>query len=102
MVIWGDTMSLSRRDFQEAVEYIQQEIDIAPERYRRMSGILFTIGVSYHNGTPKQFHLFSNGKADAILPDRLANKLKSMTEEDRSKLQKDYENRVATMKKRSH
>jgi len=102
VVIWGDTVSLNRRDFQEAVEYIQQEIDSAPEIYRRMSGILFTTGVSYANGTPKQFHLFSNDKADARLPNSLANKLQSMTEEDPRKLQKEYEDLVTAMKKHSH
>ena len=103
VVIWGDTVSLNRRDFQEAVEYIQQEIDSAPEIYRRMSGILFTTGgVSYSYGTPKQFHPFSNDKADVRLPNRLASKLQSMTEEDPEKLRRGYEGRVAAMKRLSH
>jgi hypothetical protein len=103
VVIWGDTVSLNNRDFEETIKWIQQEIDTAPQVYRRMSGILFTAGgVSYSYGTPKQFHLFSNDKADARLPNRLANKLQSMTEEDPRKLQKKYEDLVATMKKLSH
>jgi hypothetical protein len=102
VVIWADTISLATRDFKEAVKYIQQEIDIAPERYRRMSGILFTTGVSYHNGTPKQFHLFSNGKADARLPNRLANKLQSMTEENPRYLKKRHDDLAAALRKHSY
>jgi hypothetical protein len=102
VVIWADTISLDIRDFKEAVKYIQQEIDISPGRYRRMSGILFTEGVSYPNGTPKQFHLFSNDKADARLPDGLANKLQSMTEEDPRTLKRGHENLAAAMRKHSH
>jgi hypothetical protein len=82
LVLWADTVSLSTRDFKEVVKCVQQEIDAASGAYRRMSGILFTTGVSYSYGTPKQFHLFNNDKADARLPKRLVNKLGSMTEED--------------------
>lgn len=103
VVLWSDTVSLNNRDFEETIKWIQQEIDTAPQIYRRMSGILFTTGgVSYSYETPKQFHLFSNDKADARLPNRLANKLQSMTEEDPRKLQKEYEGLVAAMKKLSH
>jgi hypothetical protein len=103
VVIWSDTMSFGTRGFEEAVKFIQQEIDTTPERYRKMGGILFTTGgVSYTNRTPKQFHLFSNDKADARLPNRLANKLQSMTEEEPSKLQKEYQDRAAAMRKHSH
>jgi hypothetical protein len=102
VVLWSDTISLDNRDFEETTTWIQQKIDSAPEAYGRMSGILFTTGVSHPNGTPKQFHLFSNDKADARLPNRLASKLQSMTEEDPRKLQKEYEDLAAAMKKRSH
>jgi len=103
VVIWGDTISLATRDFEEAVKWIQKEVDNAPETYnRRMSGILFTTGVSYLNGTPKQFHLFSNDKADARLPNSLSNKLQFMTEEDPRKLKRGHENLAAAMRKHSH
>jgi hypothetical protein len=102
VVIWSDTISLDTRDFEEAVKLIQKEIDSAPETYRRMSGILFTTGVSYPNGTPKQFHLFSNDKADARLPNNLANKLQSMTQEDPRKLKRGHENLAAAIRKRCH
>jgi len=103
VVLWSDTVSLNNREFEETIKCIQQEIDTAPQIYRRMSGILFTTGgVSYSYGTPKQFHPFSNDKADVRLPNRLASKLQSMTEEDPRKLHKEYEGLVAAMKKHSH
>lgn len=103
VVLWSDTVSLNNRDFEETIKWIQQEIDTAPQIYRGMSGILFTTGgVSYSYETPKQFHLFSNDKSDAKLPNHLANKLQSMTEEDPRKLHKEYEGLVEAMKKHSH
>lgn len=102
VVIWSDTMSFGTRGFEEAVKFIQQEIDTATGAYRRMSGILFTSGVSYSYGTPKQFHLFNNDTADARLPKRLVNKLQSMTEEDPRKLKREYENLAVAMRKHNH
>jgi hypothetical protein len=54
VVLWSDTVSLGNREFEEAVQEIQQEIDTAPEAYRKLSGVLFTSGVSYNYGIPKQ------------------------------------------------
>ena len=103
VVLWSDTVSLGDREFDEAVQEIQQEIDSASQTYRKVSGILFTTGgVSYSYETPKQFHLFSNDKADAKLPNHLANRLQSMTEEDPRKLLREYEGLVAAMKRHSH
>jgi len=104
VVLWSDTISLNEREFEEATRCIQQEIDATQQIYnRRMSGILFTTGgVSYSYGTPKQFHLFINDKADIKLPKHLANTLQSMTEEDPEKLRRGYEGRVAAMKRLSH
>jgi len=102
VVLWSDTVSFDNREFDEAIQGIQQEIETAPEAYRKLSGVLFTSGVSYNYGIPKQFHLFINDKADVRLPNRLASKLQYMTEEDPRKLHRDYEGLVAAMKRLSH
>jgi len=103
VVLWSDTVSLNNHDFEETIKCIQQEIDTAPQTYREMSGILFTTGgVSYSYGTPKQFHLFINDKADIKLPKHLANTLQSMTEKDPRKLRNEYQGLVAAMKRLSH
>jgi hypothetical protein len=102
VVLWSDTRSLDKRKFEETAQVIQQEIDSASQTWRKVSGILFTTGgVSYSYGTPKQFHLFINDKADQKLPNHLANKLQSMTEEDPRKLHREYEGLVEAMKKHS-
>ncbi|MBM3120341.1 MAG: hypothetical protein FJ006_12510 [Chloroflexi bacterium] len=50
VVLWSDTGSLGDREFDEAVQEIQQEIDSASQTYRKLSGLLFTRAVSYNYG----------------------------------------------------
>jgi len=102
VVLWSDTITVGHHQIEWAVEDIRREIEDDPDKYRKMSGILFTSGVSYPNGTPKQFLLFRNDKGDARLPNRLANKLQSMTEEDPRKLKGGHEDLAAAMRKRCH
>jgi hypothetical protein len=102
LVIWSDTISIGRNTIAQVVQSLRQRIDRSPETYRGMSGILFTLGMSYTNGIPKQFLLFSNDKADVRLTNGLPNKLQSMTEEDPRKLQRGHENLAAAMRKHSH
>ena len=97
VVIWGDTITLSRHLIEKAIDYIQQEIKVDPNRYSKLSGVLFTIGRYYDTKTNriKQFNLFKNDKAQKQLPSRLANKLERMTDEDNKNLLRDHEDLAA-------
>lgn len=97
VVIWGDTITLSRHEIEEAIDYIQQEIKVDPNRYSKLSGVLFTSGRYYDTKTNriKQFNLFRNDKAQKQLPSRLANKLERMTDEDNKNLLRDHEDLAA-------
>ena len=95
VVVWSDTATLGRLQIEEAIRAIQQEISCDPEKYRRISGILFTDGVDTER--MKQFNLFTNDNAYKRLPSRLANKVEFMIEEDRRRLRREYDDLAAAM-----
>jgi len=99
VVIWSDTINLLPPDLKEAFEYIKQEIIDDPEKYKNLSGVLFTEGGGVDVATLKQFYLFKNGNASKPLKTRLTRKLESLHEQNLKQLQREMEELVAAFKK---
>lgn len=99
VVLWSDTVKLGKPDVEEAFKYIKQEINDDPEKYKSLSGVLFTEGggVSYTRLTP--FHLFKNEKASKLLGTRLARKLECLYEKNPKQLKKEFEELAAALKR---
>jgi len=98
VVLWSDTVRLGLLEIKEAIKYIQREIKAEPEKYKELSGVLFTDGTD--TATLKQFHLFKNDKASKQLPDRLIKKLGKLLEEDPGTLQREAAELAAVIKRR--
>lgn len=91
VVIWSDTVSLSKPELEEAFEYLKREIADAPEKYKDLSGVLLTEGGGVDIATLKQFYLFKNDNTSKPLGYRLTKKLESLHEQNFKKLQKEWE-----------
>lgn len=89
MVLWSDTIRLLLPDMEQAWKYIQQRIYRNPQKYKDLSGVLFTEGGGVSYTTLKQFYLFKNDKASKQLGSRLTKKLKSLHERDLKQLQRE-------------
>ena len=99
VVIWSDTINLLPPDLKEAFEYIKQEIIDDPEKYKNLSGVLFTEGGGVDVATLKQFYLFKNDDASKPLKTRLTRKLESLHEQNLKQIQREMEELVAAFKK---
>ena len=90
VVYWSSTVQVQATDGRNAFLYIQQKIDDDPERYQKLSGVIFTEEEGIDMATQKQYYLFKNDKASRQLGTRLANKLKSLHTQDPKKLKRRY------------
>ena len=99
VVIWSDTINLLPPVVKEAFEYIKQEIEDDLERYKDLSGVLFTEGGGVNVTTMKQFYLFKNDKASKPLGTRLTKKLESLHEQDLKQLQREIEELTVALKR---
>lgn len=98
VVIWSDTLQLLPPSIKEAFKYIKREINDDPEKYKSLSGVLFTEGGGVDIATLKQFYLFKNDKASQPIGPRLTLKLESLRERDLQELQKEIEEMLAALK----
>lgn len=90
VVYWSSTVQVRHIDVRDALTYIKREIEADPERYRKLSGVLFTEEEGINMSTQKQYYLFENNKVSRPLGIRLARKLKSLHTEDPNVLQRRY------------
>ena len=100
VVLWSDTVNLLPRAVAEAFGYIEQEIDDDPERYKDLSGVLFTEGGGVDLAALKEYYLFENKEASKPLGPRLIRKLKSLHERDINQVQRENEELGAALIKR--
>ena len=75
VVFWSSTMKVMSGEMTIAYSNIQHEIDKDPERYHKLSGILFTEMEGYDLHSLKQYYLFRNSSALRPISFRLAKKL---------------------------
>lgn len=99
VVLWSDTVNLLPPTVQEAFECIKQEIDDEPEKYKDLSGVLFTEGGGVDLATLKEYYLFENKEASKPLSPRLIRKLKSLHERDINQVQRENEELGAALRK---
>jgi len=90
VVYWSSTVQVQATHVGDAFTYIQQEIEADPERYQKLSGVLFTEEEGIDMSTQKQYYLFENNKASLPLGIRLARKLKSLHTQDPKVLARRY------------
>lgn len=90
VVYWSSTLKVMHPELRDAFAYIQQEIEGDPQRYDRLSGILFTEQEGMDLSTLKQFYLFTNHKASKPLGSRLASKLESLHTKPLKELQRQH------------
>lgn len=98
VVLWSDTIALLPPAVKEAFEYIKQEIDDDPEKYKDLSAVLYTEGGGVNSATLKQFYLFKNNKASKLLGSHLTKKLESLHEQDLKQLQREMEELAAALR----
>jgi len=98
VVYWSSTMKVVSGDIRSAFSDMQHEIDGDPERYRNLSGILFTEMEGYDITSLKQYPLFKNDKALKPLGPRLTKKLESL-HSDLKEMQRHSRNLMASYKK---
>ena len=99
IVFWSDTISVLPPFVKEAFEYIKQEIDDDLERYKDLSGVLFTESGGVDMATLKQFYLFENKEASEPLGSRLFNKLDNLLEQNINQLQRESEELAADIRR---
>ncbi len=99
IVIWSNTINLLPYDMREAFEYIKQEIKDSSQKYKELSGVLFTEGGGINTSTLKQFYLYKNDKALKPLGTRLTLKLESLHERDPKQVQKEIDELAAAIRK---
>lgn len=87
VVIWSDTPKLLSQDVAEAFEHIKQD---DPEKYKDLSGVLYTEGGGVDSATLKEYYLFENKEAFKPLGLRLIRKLKSLHERDINQVQREF------------
>ena len=88
VVYWSSTVRVGAFDLKDAFDYIKQEIEADPERYQKLSAIVFTEDEGIDMSTLKQYYLFKNDKASRPLGIRLGKKLESLHTEDPEKLKR--------------
>ncbi|MFC1981466.1 hypothetical protein ACFLVN_04395, partial [Chloroflexota bacterium] len=99
VVISSDTISWNQHQLEKAFECIRQEIRDDPEKYKDLGSVLFTNGGGVYTATSKQFYLFKNDVASKRIRNRLTKKLESIHEQNPKKLQKEWEDIAAAMKR---
>lgn len=99
VVVWSDTIRWSQHELEKAFEYIKQEIKDDPEKYKDLGSVLFTNGGGVDTATSKQFYLFKNNDASKQLGNCLAEKLDNLHEQDLKKLQREWKEIAAAMKR---
>ncbi len=99
VVVWSDTIRWSQHELEKAFECIRQEIRDDPEKYKDLGSVLFTNGGGVDTATSKQFYLFKNNDASKQLGNRLAEKLDNLHEQDLKKLQREWKEIAAAMKR---
>jgi len=98
VVIWSDKIGLLPSIMEEAFKYIEQEVEGDPQKYKKLSGVLFTEGGGVDTATLKQFYLFKNDKASKVLKLSLVEKLESLLEQDKVQLQEEIKEMTAALK----
>ena len=78
VVYCSETVTMGLPDIEEAFKYIKQEICHDPERYKKLSGILFTESAEIPLTDLWGFYLLENKYASERLGTHLAKKLKSL------------------------
>jgi len=99
VVVWSDTIRWSQHELEKAFEYIKQEIKDDPEKYKDLGSVLFTNGGGVDMATLRQFYLFRNDDASKPVGVRLTKKLESLQEKDIKKLQREWKEIAAAMKR---
>ena len=99
IVLWSDTIRLSQHELEKAIGYIKQESKDDPEKYKDLSAILFTEGEESYQTTLKKFYLYKNDEARKPLGICLTRKLKSLQKQNFKKMQKEWEQIAAAMKR---
>jgi len=100
IVLWSDTWQVQMPNIEEAFRYIEREITQNRGTYNKLSGILFTTGgITQTSKTLKQFHLIKNDNALKPVGIRLSKKLESLHERDVRKLQREWKELAAAMRR---
>jgi len=91
IVLWSDSWRRWEANVQEAFKCIKHKINNDPQKYKDMSGILFT------EGGAVSFCLFENEKATKQLGTRLAKELKSLSSKNPKQLQEEIESMAKSL-----
>ncbi len=86
VVFWSATVAVLKPDMEEAFKNIKND----PEKYKDLSGVLFTEDGGVDVSTLKQFYLLENDKALKPLGARLARKLDFLHEQNPKQLRRHF------------
>ena len=95
IVFWSSTLAVDKSKIEEAFKYIEN----SPEKYKDLSGVLFTESGGVNMATLKQFYLFENKGASKPLGPRLFNKLNNLHERNINQLQREREKLAVAFRK---